>query len=164
MSEGQRKWSEVTEEEANEYRRGAAGRVAAPAAALIVVGCLGLATNLSVAVLLNAIRQDRGPVERPAGMDDATYQAYERGRATAPLLDCCLISIPTLAVYPIVILGGVRMRRSQSRWLATLGAVLAMGPCSPAMLIGLPVGVWALIVLSRPEVWAAFGAPGPAGR
>jgi hypothetical protein len=92
-------------------------------------------------------------------MDDDTFRAYERGKATAPLLDCCLISVPTLAVYPLVIVAGMRMRQLQSRWLAILGAILAMLPCSPVMLLGLPVGIWSLIVMADPSVQAAFERP-----
>lgn len=36
-------------------------------------------------------------------------------------------------------------------------AILAMIPCvSPCCLLGLPLGIWALIVLLKPEVKAAF--------
>jgi hypothetical protein len=158
MSDEQHKWSEVSEEEANQYRRDPARRVAAPGTALIVVGCLGIVANLLLALTLNAIRQNQGPGGRPAGMDDETFQAYERGRAAAPLLDCCLISIPTLAVYPLVILAGIRMRQLQNRWLAIVGAVLGMAPCSPVILLGLPVGLWSLIVIGDPAVKEQFAA------
>jgi hypothetical protein len=156
MSEGRHKWSEVSEEEANQYRRNPARRVATPGAGLIIVGCLGIVANVLLAMCLNALRQDRGPVERPPGMDDETFKAYERGRAAAPLLDCCLIALPTLAVYPLVIAAGIRMRQLQSRGLAIVGAILGMAPCSPVVLLGLPVGVWSLIVLADPAVRAAF--------
>jgi hypothetical protein len=43
-------------------------------------------------------------------------------------------------------------------------ALLAVLPWSPAWLLGLPAGIWALVVLGRPEVMTAFldnrrGAP-----
>jgi hypothetical protein len=122
---------------------------------------LGLAANVLVAVVVVAIRTNRGPVERPAGMDDETFKTYQRGAEAAPVLDCCLISIPTLGVYPLVIAGGIRMRRLEGRRFAALAAVLAMAPCSPAMLFGLPIGVWALVVLSDPAVRIAFAGRGP---
>jgi hypothetical protein len=92
MSEGRRKWSEMNEEEVNEVRRYPARRISAPGLALIIVGCLGLLANCLVGGTLNVLRQDRGPVERPAGMDDDTFRAYERGRATAPF---CLVFLST---------------------------------------------------------------------
>jgi hypothetical protein len=56
-----------------------------------------------------------------------------------------------------IILGAVQMLRLRSHGLATTAAVLALLPCGPAWLVGLPVGLWALLVLSTPEVKAAFG-------
>jgi hypothetical protein len=156
MSEGLEGWAEVSDEEANQYRRDPTGRVAAPATALIVVGCLGIVANSLVAVGLNAIRPGPGPARRPAGMDEETFKQYERGRAAAPLVDCCLVAIPTLAVYPLVIVAGIRMRRLRSYGLAMVGAILGMAPCSPVLLVGLPVGAWSLIVLADPAVRAAF--------
>jgi hypothetical protein len=50
-----------------------------------------------------------------------------------------------------------RMENLRSYQMVVLGCVLAMLPCySPVFLIGLPVGIWALVVLFRPEVRAAF--------
>jgi tRNA A-37 threonylcarbamoyl transferase component Bud32 len=58
-----------------------------------------------------------------------------------------------------------RMENLRSYQMVMLGCVLAMLPCfSPVVLIGLPVGIWALVVLFRPEVRAAFSRgpiPGP---
>jgi hypothetical protein len=156
MSEGPEGWAEVSDEEANHYRRDPTRQVAAPATALMVVGCLGIVANLLVAVGLNAIRPSPGPAGRLAGMDDETFKQYERGRAAAPLVDCCVVAVPTLAVYPLVIVAGIRMRQLRSRGLAMVGAIMGMAPCSPVLLLGLPVGVWSLVVLADPAVRAAF--------
>jgi hypothetical protein len=160
MSEELPKWSEVSDEEANQYRLHPAGRVAAPGTALIVVGCLGLVANLLLVMTLNAVRQFSGPVARPAGMGDKPLTDYERGQMAAPFLECCLISLPTLAIYPLVIVAGMKMRRLQTWWLALMGAILGMAPCSPVMLLGLPIGVWALVVLADPAVQTAFASHG----
>jgi hypothetical protein len=156
MSDGRRQWSEVPEEEAHRYWRDPARRVSAPGKALVLTGCLGIMANLMLGLALDAARRDRAPAARPAGMDDATFQAYQRGRAAAPWFHWCLVAVPTLAVYPLVMTAGARMRQLRSRGLAMVGAVLAMAPCSPVMLVGLPVGVWSLIVLADPAVRAAF--------
>jgi hypothetical protein len=54
------------------------------------------------------------------------------------------------------IIGGVKMRRLELYPLAVIATVTAMFPCSPGCLIGLPCGIWALVVLSRTEIRAAF--------
>ena len=41
----------------------------------------------------------------------------------------------------------------------TPATIIAMVPCiSPCCLVGLPIGIWALVVLMKPEVKAAFRA------
>lgn len=151
MSENHSSWSE----DRNANQALPTGRVAAPAAFLIVVACLACMANVAVLVTLNAMRPKQEPT-RPPGMDDATYQAYERGRATAPLFDCCLLGVPTLGVYAVVLAGGIQMSRLCNRRLAVTASILAMLPCSPAFLFGLPIGIWALIVLLDPAVKAGF--------
>jgi tRNA A-37 threonylcarbamoyl transferase component Bud32 len=54
------------------------------------------------------------------------------------------------------IVGGLRMKQLESRWLALGSAVAAMVPLSPAWLVGLPAGLWCLFVLNRPDVEQAF--------
>jgi hypothetical protein len=48
------------------------------------------------------------------------------------------------------------MMRFRGYPLATTVAILAMIPWSPAWLIGLPFGIWACIILGRPEVVEGF--------
>jgi hypothetical protein len=55
-----------------------------------------------------------------------------------------------------IMVGAVNMLRLDSHGAATSAALAAMLPCSPGWLIGLPVGIWALVVLRAPEVKAAF--------
>jgi predicted Ser/Thr protein kinase len=58
----------------------------------------------------------------------------------------------------VLIAGARRMMRGQGYVGATGAAMWAMLPWSPAWLIGLPAGIWALVVLRRPEVQVVFGA------
>jgi hypothetical protein len=39
-----------------------------------------------------------------------------------------------------------------------VGAITAVLPCGPCWILGLPVGIWALVVLSRAEVKEAFAS------
>ncbi len=57
----------------------------------------------------------------------------------------------------VIALGAVKMKNLQSYGLAMTASILAMIPCvSPCCLLGLPFGIWALVVLGRPEVKSAF--------
>jgi hypothetical protein len=57
----------------------------------------------------------------------------------------------------LILFGGIKMRSLQSYGLCMTASILAMVPCtSGCCLIGLPVGIWALVVLSKPEVKNSF--------
>ena len=50
-----------------------------------------------------------------------------------------------------------KMKKLEGYTLAMTGSVLAMLPCvSPCCLLGLPFGIWALVVLNKPEVKSTF--------
>jgi serine/threonine protein kinase len=55
-----------------------------------------------------------------------------------------------------LIAGAVQMLRLRGYVLAAAAAIVAMVPWSPAWLLGLPCGIWACIVLGRPEVAQAL--------
>jgi serine/threonine protein kinase len=61
-----------------------------------------------------------------------------------------------------LIIGAVLMFRLRSYAMAVTAAFLALLPWSPAWVLGLPMGIWALIVLRRPGVMEAMGKGRPA--
>ena len=70
------------------------------------------------------------------------------------LLLVCLLA---MALSGFIIYGAVKIMRLE-RWSAGVaGGVLAMF-VAPSNIIGLPIGIWALVVLNRREVRAAFEA------
>jgi hypothetical protein len=83
-----------------------------------------------------------------------------------------LVVANTVLLLPVCVglmaAGAVQMMRGRSYPLCVVAALLAVVPWSPAWLLGLPVGIWALRVLGRSEVMAAFldkrrgVTPGPA--
>jgi hypothetical protein len=67
-----------------------------------------------------------------------------------------LPALASLAGIPIMV-GALKMKRLESRRFALASSILAMIPrFSPAFLLGVPMGIWSLIVLTDPEVKAAF--------
>jgi hypothetical protein len=58
----------------------------------------------------------------------------------------------------IAFIGAFRMRQLKSYGLAMASAIIAMVPCTTYMccLLMLPMGIWALTVLLKPEVKSAF--------
>ncbi len=62
-----------------------------------------------------------------------------------------------IAVSIFILLGAIRMQKLTSHGLALAVAIVAMIPCfSPCCFLGLPFGIWALVVLSKPEVKSQF--------
>jgi hypothetical protein len=65
--------------------------------------------------------------------------------------------VPDIIVGSLIVVGAVKMLHIRSHRWAMAAAVLALLPCGPTWLLGLPVGIWALAVLTAPGVKAAFG-------
>ena len=62
-----------------------------------------------------------------------------------------------LIIAVVVFMGASKMKNAESYGFAMAAAILAKIPCiSPCCPLGLPLGIWALIVLLKPEVKAAF--------
>ena len=60
-------------------------------------------------------------------------------------------------VTPVVLYGALRMYQLRSYRFVKLTALLAAIPLlGPCLILGTPVGVWALVVLSNPHVEASF--------
>jgi hypothetical protein len=102
----------------------------------------------------DAPRQPGQPEPVPP-YDDFKRQLVVQGSATSGLAVLCGL---------VITLGGARMRNATGRGLAMAGSILSMIPCtSSCCLIGLPIGIWALVVLSNPDVKAAFAANAAGG-
>ena len=81
-------------------------------------------------------------------------------RESGGLLGCATIGI--IAVFfliptAVVLLGATSMLKLQRYTLTVVASVVA-AVAGPAAILGLPFGVWALLILIRPEVRAAFAA------
>jgi hypothetical protein len=57
----------------------------------------------------------------------------------------------------IVLIGAAKMQKLESYQFALTASIVAMVPCiSPCCVLGLPFGIWALVVLNKPEVKSQF--------
>jgi hypothetical protein len=66
-------------------------------------------------------------------------------------------SIVEIAVAALIIFAALKMRELRQWELSIAASIVAMIPCiSPCCIFGLPIGIWALVVLLRPEVKQAF--------
>jgi len=53
-------------------------------------------------------------------------------------------------------MGGLKMKKLENYGSVMTACILALLPCGNCCCIGLPLGIWALVVLNRPEVKDAF--------
>jgi hypothetical protein len=122
--------------------------VVVPAVGLIATGILALLTN----TVLGAVVVYNSP-------------SYEEVKPW-----CILGGLASVAGAGVLIVGGVCMLRLRYYAWAVAAAFAAMLPWSYAWFLGLPMGIWALRVLRRPEVIEATlenshasgrSAPGP---
>ena len=68
-----------------------------------------------------------------------------------PLLALVVVGLPALLTF----FGAWRMKRLQGYGLAVTASILAL-ITPPGMLVGLVFGIWALVMLARRDVQAAF--------
>ena len=71
-----------------------------------------------------------------------------------PLL--ALFYLFNFAISLTLIIAGWRMRQLKSHGLAVVASILALLPCTFGWIVGLPMGIWSLATLQRPEVRDAF--------
>jgi len=119
-------------------------QVNAPAIGLIVVAILGFL--LQVAGLIFRLF-----FSALAARQTEAWPAMFSGSLTI------VTSIIGILVSGLILLGGIKMKNLESHGLAMTASIIAMIPCiSPCCLLGLPIGIWCVVVLSKPEVKSAF--------
>jgi serine/threonine protein kinase len=121
-----------------------------PAAALLVTAAVAMAATVVLA----------GGVAGRLDLPDRVANLY---------LVVALAAVVTTLGSGLMFIGAFQMMRGHSHRLCLAAAILAVLPWSLAWPLGLPAGIWALLVLARPEVMAAFveqrrgATPGPTG-
>lgn len=156
-------------EEQDRLRRRAAarGRVALPAVVLILFGTVGLV--FGVTCLIYSIRQPtvvadgvRDWIEsQPPGPQKVEWQAEfkesEDGLRIDDPVDLGLYALAILLGL-LMIAGGLAMRSLGSFGLALTGTIAGLIPVGGCCCCAMPVGLWALLVLTRADVKEAFAA------
>ena len=128
-------------------------RLRAPATTLIVLGTVnGVIGLLGCCSRIGQAGSD--PIQGDADTAQlVTYTALS------------VLSLLSVLLAPLIIVGAVRMRQGRNYGLAMTTAILAISPVTCLFLIGIPVGIWAVLTLRRPDVrqlFATRGVPSPA--
>ncbi len=125
-----------------------AAQVSSPSVGLLVTGVVGGIISL-LGLILNAIGTSFIPF-----MEDSFDERYMELWEGAAGIASSFIGI-VVAVF--IIYAALKMKELSQYGLCMAASILAMIPCiSPCCIIGLPIGIWCLVVLTKPEVKAAF--------
>ena len=122
-----------------------------PAIALIITGCLN--GGIGVLTLLSGLMRLSGVT----GRETMPADKAERIGFVVGTVATYGIALLSLVVAPIVVYGAIKMMKGTKPGLAKAAAVLSILPVtSCCFLLGIPMGIWALVVLGKPEVKAVF--------
>ncbi|HZI15977.1 MAG TPA: hypothetical protein VE153_36760 [Myxococcus sp.] len=68
-----------------------------------------------------------------------------------------VFSLPWILINALAFFGALKMKSLQSYGLAMTAGIVSLIPCcGPCFCLGIPLGIWALVVLRKPEVRASF--------
>ena len=128
-----------------------AQQVQGPAIGLIVTAAIGIILGL-ISLVSNLLGAGMAGLEDIGGMDEASrYFTYMSGGLGI------LMALISLGVSGFIIWAALQMKDLRNWTLAVTASILAMIPCiGPCCLIGIPIGIWSLVILMKPEVKAAF--------
>ncbi|MBN8249000.1 MAG: DUF4339 domain-containing protein, partial [Verrucomicrobia bacterium] len=133
----------------------AAAMVKTPALLILIMAVIGMI--LAVAMLgargamLDWVLNAGFPLD-----GNARSQIEQARNAGIGIMDI-LQALLGVAINVLVAFGAIKMQRLESWGLALTASILTVLPCAGCCcLIGIPIGIWALVVLNKPEVKAAF--------
>ena len=122
--------------------------VSLPSIFLIITGVLGV-----LGALIGFVTPTKIPDELLSNPDLAPVIPYLEKMQSGGSFTNLLVLITS----GVVIFGALKMRNLQSHGLAMAASIIAIIPCfGPCCCIGIPAGIWALVVINKPEVKSAF--------
>lgn len=123
--------------------------VGAPAIGLIVTGIIGILFQVAN-ILLNLLGMGMSGVAAASGDSGAV------GGLMSGVLGLVYNGFACL-MGGLVIFGALRMKALKGYGVALTGAIIAALPCtSPCCFLGLPLGIWAIVVLMNQDVKTSF--------
>jgi hypothetical protein len=137
-----------------------------PGTMLVVVGVICLLLSLvGVGVIASGYDAGLEMTKWMEGMQPAGPQKQEMQQKikemenrdrTADYIINGASAVIGITLDVLILLGGLRMKATRSYGLALTGAICAIVPFNSCCCLALPIGIWALVVLVKPEVKAAF--------
>lgn len=124
-----------------------------PSILLMVMGAIGVLFGLYGLVAGGASNEQLAQLLKDPNMPPALKQMMSMG--TGPMSK--VSNLVGMLLDVVMIFGAVQMRNLKMYPLAIASTVIAMLPCAGCCcLFGLPIGIWAIVLLLKPEVKAQF--------
>ncbi len=135
----------------------AASKVSGPATGLMVTAIIGIILLGGLLIMNVTGMGAAGAADVPEGMDAEQFQAIQGIQMMFGGVGIAA-GVIGIAVGVLILVAAGKMKKLESYGLAVTASVLAMIPCvSPCCIIGLPIGIWSLVVLLNQDVKSGFG-------
>lgn len=136
-------------------RARAMSQVSGPAIALIVCTAIGIALAV-LGILMQLLGMSMAGMNMGQfdnGQNAEMAKMMEMFSGAAGIVFRCI----AIAVGIFIIFGCVKMKRLENYNLSLAACIIAMLPClSPCCCLGIPFGIWAIVILNKPEVKQYF--------
>ena len=143
-------------------------KVTPPAIGLIVVGIINILLSLwgalSSALFLAGVNPMAAAQQQQ--MDEIARQGGEGAEFAQTMMQFTqvaqgplglVMNLLALVVGGVIVAGALKMKSLQAYGFALTAAILAMIPClSNCCIVGLPIGIWALVILMDNNVKQSF--------
>lgn len=123
-------------------------QVSGPSVGLLVTGILGAIFSLT-GLILSTVETGIESI-----MADKFSEEYAELAEGATGIALCFVG---LLVSAFIIYASLKIKELNQWGLCVAASIIAMIPCiSPCCIVGLPIGIWCLVILTKPEVKTAF--------
>jgi hypothetical protein len=126
----------------------ASDQVSGPSVGLLITGILGAVLSF-IGLIASLFRPGIESIKAQEFIGE--YARIAQGAASVAF---CFVG---LLVAGFIIYASLKMKELTQWGLCVAASIIAMIPCiSPCCIVGLPIGIWCLVVLTKPEVKTAF--------
>lgn len=134
-------------------------------AAILLMVSAALAIAFALFSLVTTVAGGDGSWLLRFAPDEATRrqlrEAIQQGQGNQSKVASMIWPLVILAANAFILFAGTKMKNAQAYSLSMAGAILATIPCcftSCCCVTSMPAGIFALVLLMKPEVKASFGS------
>lgn len=120
----------------------------------------GPATALMIIAIIGIVFQLLGMILNLAGAGMGAASAGDSAEGMGMMMQGAMgvmINIISIIGGGFIVFGSMKMKALDNYAIAMAASIIAMIPClSSCCILGIPIGIWSIVVLQDPDVKAAF--------